>query len=139
MIRVLIADDHPVARTALRELLNGAEGISAVAEAADGREAVQLARRFQPDVVLMDVSMPNLSGLEATRLLAGEEAAVRVLMFSAECRPDLVREAREAGAAGFLAKGCRGTEILRAIRSVRAGRSAWPSWASPRTGARRDD
>ena len=127
MIRVLVADDHPVVRSALRELLDECPDVAAVGEAVNGREAVDLAMNVRPDVVLMDVSMPTMSGLEATRLLVGERPDVRVLMFSAEARPSVVRAAREAGAAGFLAKGCRGTKILKAIRAVSAGRSAWPA------------
>lgn len=115
MIRVLVADDHPAARAAVLGLLQDAEGLSAVGEAADGREALELALRLRPDVVLMDVAMPNLSGLDATRLLLDAHPEARVLMFSAEVRPSVIRRAREAGAAGFVAKGCRGTEILRAI------------------------
>ena len=127
MIRVLVVDDHPVVRTAVRELLDETEDVAAVGEAVDGREALDLAMTVRPDVVLMDVTMPIMSGLEATRLLVGERPGVRVLMFSAEVRPSLVRAAREAGAAGFLAKGCRGTQILRAIRAVSVGRSTWPA------------
>ena len=124
MIRVLLADDHPVVRSAVRELLDDSADFATVGEAVNGREAVDLAMSVRPDVVLMDVTMPTMSGLEATRLLAAERPAVRVLMFSAEVRPSVVRAAREAGAAGFVAKGCTGTQILRAIRAVSLGRSA---------------
>lgn len=132
MIRVLVADDHPIARAAVLDLLADAAGVSAVGEAADGRAAVDLALRLRPDVVLMDVSMPELSGLDATRMLVGAYPEARVLMFSAEIRLSLIRAAREAGAAGFVAKGGRGTEVLRAIRTVSSGRPAWP--VPPQTG-----
>ena len=127
MIRVLVADDHPVVRAVVRELLDETDGFTLVREAVDGREAVDLAMRLHPDVVLMDVAMPTMSGLEATRLLVGNRPDSRVLMFSAEVRLSVVRAAREAGAGGFLAKGCRGTDILRAIRAVSGGKSAWPA------------
>ncbi|SDG07151.1 Response regulator receiver domain-containing protein [Blastococcus aurantiacus] len=127
MIRVLIADDHPAVRAAVLDLLRETEGIAAVGEAVDGHEAVEMAKRVRPDVVLMDVSMPNSSGLEAARLLADERPDVRVLMFSAESTPTLVRAAREAGATGFLVKGCRGTDVVRAIRAASIGRGRWPS------------
>ena len=127
MIRVLVADDHPVARAAVLDLLQDTDGVSVVGAAEDGAQAVDLVLEMQPDVVLMDVSMPNLSGIEATRRLAGGGSDVPVLIFSAECRPGVVRAAREAGARGCLAKGCKGTEILRAIRAVSRGQSAWPT------------
>ena len=126
MIRVLVVDDHPVVRAAIRELLDDTDGVATVGEAVDGREAVDLAMSVRPDVVLMDVAMPTMSGLEATRLLVGQRPEIRVLMFSAEARLNVVRAAREAGAVGFLAKGCRGRDVLRAIRAVSGGRSAWP-------------
>ena len=127
MIRVLIVDNHAVVRAAIRELLEGTDGIATVGEAVDGREAVDLAMSVRPDVVLMDVAMPTLSGLEATRLLVNQRPDIRVLMFSAEARLKVVRAAREAGAVGFVAKGCRGSDVLRAIRAVGGGRSAWPA------------
>ena len=127
MIRVLVADDHPVVRAAVLDLLHETDGVCAIGEAVDGQEAVELAESARPDVVLMDVSMPNLSGLEATRLLTGDRPETRVLMFSAECRPSVLQSAREAGAVGFVAKGCRGVELLRAIRAVSAGMTSWPT------------
>ena len=127
MIRVLVADDHPVARAAVLDLLQETDGMSVVGAAEDGEQVIDLVHETQPDVVLMDVSMPTLSGIDATRRLASEGSDVRVLMFSAQCRPSVVRAAKEAGARGFLAKGCRGTDILRAIRTVSRGRSTWPA------------
>lgn len=127
MIRVLVADDHPVVRAAVLDLLEGADGLAAVGEAVDGREAVEIAKKIAPDVVLMDLRMPSMSGLEATRMLADERPDIRVLMFSAEARPEVMRAARDAGAVGFIVKGCRGSAILRAIRAASMGRSLWPA------------
>ena len=129
MIRVLIADDHPVVRAAVEGLLRESDDLTVVGTAADGQEAVDLAMDVRPDVVLMDVSMPHLSGIEATRLLIADRPTVRVLMFSAEGNRNTVQAAREAGALGFLTKGCRGTEVLRAIRAVSAGLPVWPGKA----------
>ena len=105
--------------------------MSAVGAAPDGRQGVELAERTQPDIVLMDVSMPIMSGIEATRRIVEERPDARVLIFSGELRPDIIRAAREAGAVGFVAKGCRATDVLRAIRAVMSGRSTWPDAAAP--------
>ena len=127
MIRVLVVDDHPTVRTAVVNMLDSASGMTAVGAAPDGRQGVELAERTQPDVVLMDVSMPIMSGIEATRRIVQERPDARVLIFSGEHRHDIVQAAREAGAVGFVVKGCRATDVLRAIRAVMSGRSAWPN------------
>lgn len=129
MIRVLVVDDHSTVRGAILDLLGSTDGMVAVGEARDGREALELAQLVGPDVVLMDLTMPNMSGIEATRRLASAHPEARVLMFSAAVCPDVVRAAREAGAVGFLPKGSRAPKLIRAIRAVSAGRSAWPAWA----------
>lgn len=129
MIRVLVVDDHPAVRAAVRDLLESTDGITTVAEAGDGREALELAEIVNPDVVLMDLTMPNMSGIEATRRLISAHPGSRVLMFSAAVGREVVRAARDAGASGFVAKGGRGVKVIRAIRAVSAGRTAWPSWA----------
>ena len=95
----------------------------------DGLEAIERADQVKPDVVLMDVTMPNMSGIEATRRLTAERSGVSVLMFSAEARLCVVRAAREAGAIGFVTKGCRAREVLRAIYAASEGRSVWPAGA----------
>ena len=127
MIRVLVVDDHPVVRAAVQNLLEAADGLTPAGEAVDGREAVDLAHSVRPDVILMDVSMPSMSGLEATRILAAELPDVRVLMFSGEASLEVLQAAREAGAVGFIVKGCRGSVIVRAIRAVSGGKSVWPA------------
>jgi len=101
--------------------------VSVVGQAVDGLEAIERADEVKPDVVLMDVTMPNMSGIEATRRLTAERSGASVLMFSAEARPCVVRAAREAGAVGFVTKGCRAREVLRAIYAASEGRSVWPA------------
>jgi DNA-binding NarL/FixJ family response regulator len=126
-IRVLVVDDHAAVRAALVELLGGTDDMVVVGEAVDGHEALALAADHRPDVVLMDVSMPNMSGLEATTVLSQERPGVRVLILSADTRRGVVRAAREAGAIGFLVKQTRGSDLVRAIRAAHAGQPTWPA------------
>jgi len=128
-IRVLVVDDHAVVRAELADLLGATDGMEVVGEAADGHEAVEFAADLRPDVVLMDVSMPNMSGLEAARVLTQQHPGVRVLMHSADVRCSVVSAARDAGAVGFLVKGSRSNDIVGAIRAARAGRPVWPDCA----------
>lgn len=133
MIRVLVVDDHPVVRATVVDLLESTGRLLVVGEAVDGLEAIERAGQAEPDVVLMDVAMPNMSGIEATRRLTADRPGTSVLMFSAEARPGVVRAAREAGAIGFVTKGCRARDVLRAIYAASEGRSVWPAAAkSPR-------
>jgi DNA-binding NarL/FixJ family response regulator len=121
MIRLLIADDHPAYRRGLELMLTGTGDIELVGEAADGEGAVELAGTLTPDVILMDLRMPRLDGIEATRRLgrAGSPAAVVVLtMFEDD---DSVFAAMRAGARGYLLKGAEQDEIVRAIRAAAAG------------------
>jgi DNA-binding NarL/FixJ family response regulator len=121
MIRLLVADDHPAYRRGLELMLDGSADIAIVGEAADGERAVELARTLTPDVILMDIRMPGLDGIEATRRLtrAGSAAAVVVLtMFEDD---DSVFAAMRAGARGYLLKGAEQDEIERAIRAAAAG------------------
>jgi len=127
MIRLLIADDHPVVRAGLVGLLGNEPGIEVVAEAADGEEAVRLAAATNPDVVLMDLQMPNVGGVAATaRITNGEtgEPAPRVLILTTYETDDQIIAAIEAGAAGYLLKAAPREEIAAGIRSVAAGQSA---------------
>jgi DNA-binding NarL/FixJ family response regulator len=123
MIRVLLADDQLVIRAGLRVLLEGEEDIIVTGEASDGEQAVALARDTLPDVVLMDIRMPGLDGVEATRLIAGDPrlSGVRILILTTLESDEYVFEALRAGASGFLVKDGDVAEVLRAVRVVAAG------------------
>ncbi|MFN2537555.1 MAG: response regulator [Mycobacteriales bacterium] len=123
MIRVLLADDQALVRAGFRALLDASDGIAVVGEAGDGGEAVRLAVELLPDVVLMDVRMPDVDGLEATRRLAADPrlADVRVIILTTFELDEYVFEALRAGASGFLLKDTEPVELLRAVRVVAAG------------------
>ena len=122
-IRVLIADDQALVRAGFRAILEGQRGISVVGEAADGRDAVDLARRRRPDVVLMDIQMPDLDGLEATRGILADAGGhqVAVLMLTTFDLNEYVYEALRAGASGFLLKDVLPEDLIAAVRVVAAG------------------
>jgi DNA-binding NarL/FixJ family response regulator len=120
VIRVLIADDQALVRGGFRMILSAQADIEVVGEAADGREAVSLARELQPDVVLMDIRMPELDGIEATRRL-GDSDATRVLMLTTFDLDEYVYEAMRAGASGFLLKDVRPEQLADGIRVIAAG------------------
>ncbi|WP_125100344.1 response regulator transcription factor [Leucobacter chromiireducens] len=120
-IRVLIADDEAVIRASLRLLVEHEPGMSVIGEAAEGRAAVELAREYRPDVVLMDVQMPRMNGLDATRSLCLEEAGPRVIVLTTFDLDEYVFEALRAGASGFLLKNSPPSEVLRAIRVAHDG------------------
>jgi DNA-binding NarL/FixJ family response regulator len=123
MIRVLLADDQPLVRAGLRVLFEGEQDIAVEGEAANGEEALSLARHTRPDVVLMDIRMPGVDGLEATRQIAADEqlAAVKVLILTTFESDQYVFEALRAGASGFLLKDAEPTELLQAVRVVADG------------------
>jgi DNA-binding NarL/FixJ family response regulator len=120
MTRVLIADDQALLRGSFRVLVDSAPGLEVVGEASDGVEAVALTRREQPDVVLMDVRMPSMDGIEATRRICAE-SAVRVLMLTTFDLDEYVYAALRAGASGFLLKDTRPADLLAAIEIVASG------------------
>ena len=124
-IRVVLADDQALLRAAFRMLVDAAGDMAVVGEAADGAEAVELARAVRADVVLMDIRMPGLDGLAATRLIVADEdlAGVKVLILTTFQNDEYVAEALRAGASGFLGKGMGPDELLDAIRTVAAGES----------------
>jgi len=123
LIRILLADDHALLRAGYRALLDLEEDITVVGEAADGEEAVLLARHTVPDVVLMDISMPGVGGLEATRRILADEAlaGVRVLLLTTFETDENVLEGVRSGARGFLLKDTDPDELVRAVRVVAAG------------------
>lgn len=120
-IRVLLADDHDLFRAGLRVLLQDLGGIEVVAEAGDGREALRLAGELRPDVVLMDLMMPGLNGLEATARMARDFPGVRVLVLSMNAAEEFVLPAVRAGASGYILKNARPAELEQAIRAVARG------------------
>jgi DNA-binding NarL/FixJ family response regulator len=120
-IQVLIADDHPLFRDGLRVMLEAADGFGVVGEATTGEEAVALTASLRPDVVLMDIAMPGVNGIEATRRVVQADPDARVLMLTMLEDDDSVFAALRAGARGYLLKGARQDEALRAIRAVANG------------------
>ncbi|GAA0212238.1 response regulator transcription factor [Saccharothrix mutabilis subsp. mutabilis] len=118
MIRVLVADDHAAIRAGLVLILNGADDVEVVGEAADGGAAVRMARELRPDVVLMDIRMPGTDGIEATRRLAG---VCHVLVLTTFDLDEYVHGALRAGAAGFLLKSVEAAALVDAVRQVAAG------------------
>jgi DNA-binding NarL/FixJ family response regulator len=129
MIRVLIVDDNSFLREALASLLRSVDGIAVVGECADGAEVLVTAADAGPDLVLMDLDMPITSGLEATRQLTAVHPATRVVILTGSSPTVTAREAAEAGAVGYLTKGCRPERLVEAVRTVAAGGTAWPTGA----------
>ena len=123
VIKVLIADDHAVVRDGTRQILEREEDIKVVAEAADGAEAVKLAGSARPDVAIVDIAMPGVDGIEATRQIKSLYPNIAVLILSAYDDDQFVFSLLEAGAAGYLLKSVRGRELVEAVRQVHAGES----------------
>ncbi len=122
-IKIIIADDHKVVREGTRELLQKENDLEVVAEAGDGEEAVELVERFKPDVVIMDIAMPKLNGIDATKQIKAANPRVAVLILTAYEHDQYVFALLEAGAAGYLLKDVRGQEVIEAVRAVHAGES----------------
>jgi len=122
-IKVLLADDHDLVREGIRDLVVRQKDMSVVGEACDGPEAVKLAQTLEPDVVLMDIAMPTVNGIEATKRIKASRPDVSVLVLTAYDNEEFVFAILDAGAAGYLLKNVKGEELLRAIRSVYAGES----------------
>jgi DNA-binding NarL/FixJ family response regulator len=120
-IKILIADDHGVVAEGLKHLVEAQSDMEVVACVADGREAVQLARDAQPDVVLMDLSMPELNGADATRAILQRDPKCRVIVLSMYSQREYVRRALKAGAVGYVVKRSAAKEVVEAIRTVHAG------------------
>ena len=122
-IRVLLADDHRMLREGLRRSLTE-EGFEIVGEAENGEQAVRMVEELQPDVVLMDVSMPEMDGVEATRLIGGSFTATQVIMLTMHADKEVLADAIRAGASGYLVKDCSTEEIADAIRMAMQGDTA---------------
>ena len=121
MISVLLADDQPLLRRGFRMILEAEDGVTVAGEAGDGAEAVELARRVRPDVVLMDIRMPGMDGIEATRRITAAEPGVRVLVLTTFDLDEYAFGALQAGASGFLLKDVRPHELVAAVRTVASG------------------
>src|ERR687890_40175 len=119
--RLLIADDHALVREGLRTMLSGEEGIEVIAEANDGQQALDVCRELEPDLVLMDVRMPVMDGLEATKKIKQEMPKTSVMMVTMHENPDYLFEAVKTGAAGYVLKGARGGGVLNAGRGTLGG------------------
>jgi DNA-binding NarL/FixJ family response regulator len=122
-ITVLLADDHTIVREAFRKVLEFEDDLEVVGEAQDGRQAVALVKKLHPDVVLMDIGMPHLNGLEATRQISKAVPATKVMMLTAYSDDAYVASAKESGAVGFLLKQTSAHEVYRGIRAVYQGKT----------------
>jgi len=129
-IRLLIADDHAVVRKGIRTLLEDESDIQIVGEATDGDEAIDLIPSLRPDVLLLDITMPRMSGIDVTRVVSRQFPQVRILIFSMHHNADYILSAVQNGAAGYLQKDTNEEEILRAVRMVATGDLYYPSAAS---------
>jgi DNA-binding NarL/FixJ family response regulator len=131
-ISILLAEDHQIVREGTRQLLEQSADMQVIGEAADGLEAVELAARLQPDVIVMDVRLPRLNGIEATRTITTRFPKIKVLILSAYDNDSYVFPLLEAGASGYLLKTASGAELAEAIRLVHSGQTA----LSPRISAK---
>lgn len=120
-IRVLVADDHGILRAGLRSLINAEPDMEVVGEAADGQQALEQARLLQPDVVVMDISMPVMDGLEATRLLRREQPQCQVIILTIHAEEEYLFQALQAGGAGYVLKSAADTDLMDAIRKAYRG------------------
>jgi DNA-binding NarL/FixJ family response regulator len=120
-IRVVVVDDHQIVREGLASLLGALDGLDVVGTAADGRDAVHVVAETGPDVVVMDIQMPTLDGLEATRMITGRQPGVRVVMLTMNEDDETVLAAIRAGASGYLLKGSGADEVQTAIRAAASG------------------
>ena len=120
--RILLADDHKIIRDGLRSLLGKEEDMVVVAEAENGRKALQLTRKMSPDVIIMDVSMPDLNGIDAARQIIGEQPGIKIVALSMHSEKQFVEGMLKAGVSGYLLKDTAFEELIKAIRVVCAGK-----------------
>jgi len=123
MISIVLADDHTIVRKGFRLLLEHEPDISVLGEAADGREAVDMALRLKPDLVLMDIMMPELNGFQATQRLRLMDDSIRVLILSMYSSQDHIHQVVQSGASGYLLKACAPRDLLTAVKEVAGGRT----------------
>jgi len=117
-IRILVVDDHPIVRQGLKTLLEGHSGWEVIGEASDGAEAVEKARNLSPDVMVLDVTMPRMNGLEACRLIRRHSPGLEILFVTQHDSPQMMREALEAGARGYVVKSNAARDLLAAVEAV---------------------
>jgi DNA-binding NarL/FixJ family response regulator len=122
-IKIILADDHAILRDGLRAILQGEADLKVIGEAANGRQAIKVAQKLCPDIVVMDVGMPDLNGVEATRQILAADPKVKVIALSAYSEKQFVLAMLEAGAVGYLIKAAASEELVRAIRTVWAGQA----------------
>lgn len=122
-IKVLLAEDHVVVRQGIREIIQREEDIEIVGEVGDGEEAVQVAEQLEPDIILMDIAMPKLNGIEATRRIKESHPSISILVLTAYDNEEFIFALLEAGAAGYLLKNVQSRQLLNAIRAVYDGES----------------
>jgi DNA-binding NarL/FixJ family response regulator len=125
MIRVMVVDDHEFVRSTMCELINSADDMQVVGDAPDGLQAAAIARQTTPDVVLMDLSMPIMNGIDATREVMASVPTARVIVLTTSTKGQDVHDAAAAGAIGFLSKGADPDDVLEATRSAGKGGTAW--------------
>ena len=122
-VKIIIADDHKIMRDGLRNMLENEAGMEVVAEAKNGREAVRLAEQLRPDILIMDITMDDLNGMDATRTIVAKELGTKIIALSMHADKRFVAGMFEAGAMGYLLKDCAYDELLQAIRQVLGGRT----------------
>jgi two-component system, NarL family, response regulator NreC len=133
-LRIIVVDDHGIVREGLIALLDRQEDMKVVGSAATGRAAVEAAERLEPDVIIMDLAMPDLNGIEATQRILSTRPATSIIALSASHTSEHVSRALRAGARGYVVKDARGTELVDAVRTVCAGKRYFSQHASPGPG-----
>jgi DNA-binding NarL/FixJ family response regulator len=121
-IKILIVDDHEILRAGVKLIIDQTDDMEIVGQACDGHEGIELARKLKPDVVLMDISMPGLNGIEATKEIVSENPDIKILALSAYCNRRFVKDMLKAGVSGYALKDTMADELIYAIKSVHAGR-----------------